>query len=68
VFVQAVAAADDGRGMAKAQQFMSSVGLGAFADQLQELKLSELLSLDLDCEHRLYGCLCLHFGAALWSY
>lgn len=42
---QAVAAADDDRGNTKAQQFLSSVGLGAFADQLQDLKLSECTSL-----------------------
>jgi arsenite-transporting ATPase len=41
--IRAVAAADDDRGNTKAQQFLSSVGLGAFADQLQDLKLSELL-------------------------
>ena len=44
VGVQAVAAADDDRGNTKAQQFLSSVGLGAFADQLQDLKLSECTS------------------------
>lgn len=35
-----MAAEDSGSGSNKAQQFLSSVGLGAFAEQLQDLKLS----------------------------
>jgi len=35
-----MAAEDDGSGTNKAQKFLSSVGLGAFAEQLQDLKLS----------------------------
>lgn len=41
--IKAMASATDGDGTSKAAAFMSSVGLGAFADQLKDLRLSELL-------------------------
>jgi hypothetical protein len=39
-YQQAMASATDGDGTSKAAAFMSSVGLGAFADQLKDLRLS----------------------------